>query len=437
MIKLTVYQFAMKKRNDEVSLSLWLMAVNIFCCFQWAGAQDHTVTWWKGNLHTHTLWSDGDDYPEVVAKWYKDNGYHFLGLSDHNIFQDIERWTSPEKNKGGIKAMKRYIQTFGKEWVHQRDINGLTEIRLKTFKEFSENLNEAGRFLLIPSEEITSRYLTSPVHMNASNVQGLISPAYGDSVVEVMQKNVNLVVQQRKETGKPILIHLNHPNFGWGITAEELMQVKGENFFEVYNGHPSVRNIGDKIHASTERMWDIILTWRLAVLGMEPMYGLATDDSHSYFTQSRSASISGRGWIMVKSARLHPDDIIQAIEKGDFYASSGVEMDKMTWEKSKPLLLFPKAEKDEVFTFTFIGTRKGFNRTNSKIRTTSGEALRITHRYSDDVGEILQVTKGKYASYQPTGDEIYVRCLIESNKPMKYPLRDGDVKRAWIQPIVF
>ncbi|MBS0266423.1 MAG: PHP domain-containing protein, partial [Planctomycetes bacterium] len=40
--------------------------------------------WYKGNLHTHTLWSDGDDYPEMVALWYKDNGYDFLAFTDHN-----------------------------------------------------------------------------------------------------------------------------------------------------------------------------------------------------------------------------------------------------------------------------------------------------------------------------------------------------------------
>jgi 23S rRNA G2069 N7-methylase RlmK/C1962 C5-methylase RlmI len=27
--------------------------------------------WYKGNLHTHTYWSDGDDFPEMVADWYK------------------------------------------------------------------------------------------------------------------------------------------------------------------------------------------------------------------------------------------------------------------------------------------------------------------------------------------------------------------------------
>ena len=45
------------------------------------------VRWWKGNLHTHTLWSDGDDFPEMVVDWYKSRGYDFLALSDHNTLQ--------------------------------------------------------------------------------------------------------------------------------------------------------------------------------------------------------------------------------------------------------------------------------------------------------------------------------------------------------------
>ena len=28
-----------------------------------------SARWWKGNLHTHSLWSDGDDYPEMIAGW--------------------------------------------------------------------------------------------------------------------------------------------------------------------------------------------------------------------------------------------------------------------------------------------------------------------------------------------------------------------------------
>ncbi|MFN5655401.1 MAG: PHP domain-containing protein, partial [Verrucomicrobiota bacterium] len=48
--------------------------------------------WYKGNLHTHTYWSDGDDFPEMVADWYKSHGYDFLALSDHNIIADHDKW---------------------------------------------------------------------------------------------------------------------------------------------------------------------------------------------------------------------------------------------------------------------------------------------------------------------------------------------------------
>ena len=44
--------------------------------------------YWKGNLHTHSLWSDGDDFPEMIADWYKRSGYHFLCLTEHNLMAD-------------------------------------------------------------------------------------------------------------------------------------------------------------------------------------------------------------------------------------------------------------------------------------------------------------------------------------------------------------
>ena len=101
-------------------------------------------------------------------------------------------------------------------------------------------------------------------------------------MLEVMQNNIDAIVAQREATGQPMMPHLNHPNFGWAVTAEEFMQLKGEKFFEVYNGHPSVRNEGDGTHASMERFWDIVLTWRLGVLDLPVMYGIATDDAHNY-----------------------------------------------------------------------------------------------------------------------------------------------------------
>ena len=55
-------------------------------------AVDSAPRWFKGNLHTHSLWSDGDDYPEMITDGYKRAGYHFLAMSDHNIMPEGQRW---------------------------------------------------------------------------------------------------------------------------------------------------------------------------------------------------------------------------------------------------------------------------------------------------------------------------------------------------------
>ena len=42
--------------------------------------------WLKGNLHTHTTLSDGTAPTEEVIEMYRDDGYDFLALTDHDIF---------------------------------------------------------------------------------------------------------------------------------------------------------------------------------------------------------------------------------------------------------------------------------------------------------------------------------------------------------------
>ena len=61
--------------------------------------------WWKGNLHTHSLWSDGDDYPEQVVDWYKSRDYHFLAISDHDVLPEGEQFVDTTKG-GAVELMK-------------------------------------------------------------------------------------------------------------------------------------------------------------------------------------------------------------------------------------------------------------------------------------------------------------------------------------------
>ena len=391
--------------------------------------------WWKGNLHTHSLWSDGDDYPEMIVEWYQREGYHFLALSDHNVLLEGQKWVDATNNAGGARALERYIARFGNAWVEQRQAGDRLQVRLKPLGEFRHLFEEPQRFLLLPAMEITDRHLAAPVHINATNLRDHVPPRSGSSVYEVMQNNVNAVLEQREATGQLMFPHLNHPNFVWGVTAEELMRVEGERFFEVYNGHPAVRNEGDDQHAGTERMWDIILTWRLAVLGLEPMFGLATDDSHHYHEQAVGKSNSGRGWVMVRAAYLTPEHLIRALEAGDFYASSGVLLHQLE-RTADTLKLEIAAESGVRYRTQFIGTRKNFDRTNTPVRNAAGEALRVTHRYSDEVGEVLAEMIGTSAAYTLKGDELYVRAKVISSKVKSNPYAKGEFEAAWTQPLI-
>src|SRR5690349_2099741 len=80
---------------------------------------DAPPRWWKGNLHTHTFWSDGDDFPEMVAEWYRTHDYNFLGLSDHNVLQQGQRWRTRAdlEKKAAAPVIEKYLKRFGPEWV--------------------------------------------------------------------------------------------------------------------------------------------------------------------------------------------------------------------------------------------------------------------------------------------------------------------------------
>lgn len=413
-----------------------ILALTVVCALS-AGAAEPAARWWKGNLHTHSLWSDGDDYPEMIADWYKKEGYHFLGLSDHNVLSDHERWVPIAKNKGGQAAFDKYLARWGDKWVERRMENGEEQVRLKMLREFRVPLEEPGRFLMVQSEEITAK----SVHINATNIQETILPytAYdvndSSGIVQSMQRTVNAVLEQRQRTGVPMFPHINHPNFKWAITAEELMQVDGERFFEVYNGHPSVFNEGDAQHAGLERVWDIILTERLAVLGKQPMYGLATDDSHNYHNEPKKLSRPGRGWVMVRAEKLDIAALIAAMEAGDFYSSSGVILKDVRREKQR-LSLEIQPEAGVTYTTEFIGTRRGYDTARQPVLDEAGKALRVTQRYSPDIGAVLAQVEGPTASYTLKGDEIYVRARVTSSKVKVNPYREGEVEKAWLQPLL-
>lgn len=49
-------------------------------------------SWYKGNTHTHTTASDGTIKQEEVVRIYRERGYDFLALTEHNTYTDTEKY---------------------------------------------------------------------------------------------------------------------------------------------------------------------------------------------------------------------------------------------------------------------------------------------------------------------------------------------------------
>ncbi len=388
-------------------------SVSIFLFSLMAGtgtAQDKPTTWFKGNLHTHSYWSDGDEFPEMILEWYKSHGYQFVGLSDHNVLAAGEKWKKITHSKLYEDGFAAYLAKYG-AWVNYRYDSGRITARLKTLDEYRP-MFESPSFLILKSEEITSRLGEKHVHVNATNIQHVIGAQAGATIAEIMQHAVDAVLAQRKETGVPMIPHINHPNFFYSISVQDMIDLRGEQFFEVYNGHPMVNNYGDSLRPGMEVMWDKInIAYRLR--NQPLMFGLATDDSHNYHQFGAAYSNAGRGWVMVNAEFLEPAALVHAMEAGDFYASTGVTLERIQF-KNNTIEVAIRQEPGTQYVIEFIGAKKG---------TTQGKTI--------------QKTTGPAAQFKVTKNYLFVRARITSTKSKPNPFQEGDFEMAWTQPVFF
>ena len=365
--------------------------------------------WYKGNLHTHSYWSDGDEYPEMILDWYKTHQYDFIALSDHNTLSREEKWIKVVRSRMYEDSFQKYLTRFGEDWVTYNIDSGRTHVKLKTYPEYREKMEDE-RFLIIPAEEISDRFEKKPIHMGAINLQKVIPPQGGGSVSETLQRNIDAVLQQRKETGVPMFAHINHPNFHYALTAQDIIAIHGERFFEVYNGHPEVHNEGDNQHPSTEQLWDEI---NIAYYkrGQPLLLGLGTDDSHSYHQFGTAYANAGRGWVMVYADSLRAAGLIDALERGDFYSSSGVVLKHVSLNQ-KDINIEVQAEPGVKYTIEFIGALKGAATTT-----------------------VLSRVEGTKARFKVKPQHMFVRARIISDKMKSNPYQDKEVEMAWTQPV--
>jgi hypothetical protein len=221
----------------------------------------------KGNIHTHTNLSDGDHPPEHVYAWYRDRGYAFLAITDHNTLTDPARFQSLERK---------------------------------------------GRFVMITGEEVTMRGAGKQVHVNALCTKRTVGGRSFDTQGQALAWAVKEI------TGQGGVALVNHPNWDWALTAADLPAAAGARLLEIASGHPYVHTLGDAEHLSHEATWDVALT------AGQDFIGVAVDDAHIYGPHApETAARPGRAWIEVFAPEPTRESICGALAAGRLYASTG------------------------------------------------------------------------------------------------------------------
>ncbi len=326
--------------------------------------EQEVARWYRGNTHAHTvICGHADSPPEDVAAWYHDHGYNFLILSEHNHFIDPETVELPA--------------------------------------------NRREDFILIPGEEITGPRV---IHTTAMNVERLVVPRMDLEVKsEIIQDHVD---GARAAGGEPIL---NHPNYLYAAAEEDILPVEKLYMFELFNGHPLVNNFGDGEHPSTEALWDQLLTAGMTV------YGVSSDDAHYFRVHDVETSNPGRGWVMVRASRLSADAITTAMNRGEFYASSGVMLEKCSVSEGRYQV---EVDRD--------GTRQELASPSLRGRRVGAAEQGFLIELFGPGGEVLSATSSTAASFALDDANPYVRPRVTFRR--RHPEGGGEEFYAWGQP---
>jgi hypothetical protein len=413
------------------------VALGIFTC------SGDELQWYKGNTHTHTFWSDGDDFPEMVVDWYKNHGYDFLVLSDHNILSRGEKWKALRADQANV-AIDKAEKRWGRGHVKTRIVDGAKEVRLLPLNEVRDLLEEPGKFIMIEGLEMTTSREGLAVHTNPMNVSELLGvERLSERIVEQeLEIHSHLVNEHSHATSKPVFWQVNHPNYRFSITGEQLADVALLDGVEIMNSSSNCFNLGDGSRPSVERIWDIANTIRLKNEGLPPIFGTATDDTHDYHLENPVVNGPGTAWVMVRSKSLTADSITGAMKEGDFYSSTGVVLKRMDFNASdKTFTVEVDAEPGVQYEIEFKGSLSNVSLAHEHVPDVvdeKGIEHPVTANYLDqNIGKTFMSKKGTRATYRLKGNELFVRAVVHSSASpyFKYDEYSDFEKKAWTQPV--
>lgn len=235
---------------------------------------------YKGNIHSHSVISDGNLTVEQIKNAYKSQGYSFVLVSDHNI----------SANHGLQLNDSEFIALQGFEGNMLVERNGPS-------KEFHFC------FLKKPNRYLGDISFNPYPHL--TKVESI--PYTGDS---------SLQEYLDRQLARGYMAIFNHPYWSYNTEQDLICLCDRIIGVEIFNSNCEVMDVTGSAHI----FYDMLLRKG------HRLFAFAADDSHNDYPLDSVASDSFGSFIVVKAPSLCEEDIVTAIYEGSFYASQGPEI---------------------------------------------------------------------------------------------------------------
>jgi hypothetical protein len=240
---------------------------------------------YKANLHVHTTISDGKMTPQETKEGYMAHGYSIVAFTDHEVFVPQNGLTDD-----AFLAINAVELAINDGWPGGFKYNKSTHLNLYAMTpDQTECAVCAGKFVWL---EQSKPYITK--EMEEHPYKSHCSTA-----------GFNHMIKTASDAG--FLVCLNHP--AWSLLdPDDYKDLKGLWGIEVYNTGCFKCGLAD----TEQPMVDLLRR-------NEHVMPVAADDNHDTWAQFG-------GWLMVKADKLEYKTVMNALERGEFYASTGPEI---------------------------------------------------------------------------------------------------------------
>lgn len=256
----------------------------------------------KANLHCHSTFSDGKLTPEELKQAYKSHGYSVLaitdheGIFDHSYLNEEDFLTIPGYERE-INDTSQYSDRYG--WSSMRTTH------LCFYPKDKNNI----RAVCFNPDFIHPKFRWMHDRALKAKVKYIGEPYVPVPTVEC----INHIIAEANKNG--FLVTFNHPE--WSQQPYEVFcQYQGMFGMEIYNTASERGGFNEY----NSKLYDMILR------SGHKICCIAADDNHNNRPLDSVYSDSFGGYVMIRAESLTHENIINALENGNFYSSTGPEI---------------------------------------------------------------------------------------------------------------